>query len=582
MMKKRVLIQWFVFGVLAIVLSACNQSETAQDSNATNTECNTTCDVGQKNNRVYASNFSVTLDVNQTKTMVNWKEKSSVISDNNGTIIAAIKTQGQYGIFALDGDTLLYVRDGFGNLSDQAVLQISEGNSSVDINVTVESNSECNTTCVCVQKNGPVHASDFSVTLDANQTKMMVKWKEKSVATSEDNGTFAATIKTQGQYGTFALDGDTLLYVREHLGQLTDQAVLQVSEGNSSVEINVTVDSKYWKTIAAGRYYTMAIKSDGTLWGWGANNFGQIGDGTTVDRPTPVQVGSDTHWSKVYAKFSHTIGIKDDGTLWAWGYNRYGQLGDGTIADKHEPRQEPSKSTNWTMAAIGYYHTVALKNDGSLWASGRNNYGQLGDNTIVDKHVFTKIANPADKWTAVAAGYYHSLAIKDDKTLWAWGHNNYGQLGDNTTADKHVPTQENAGDKDWAFVAAGYNHSLALKDDGSLFGWGINNYAQIGDGSRTNRHIPTQEASAATDWVEIDGGNSQSVARKSDGTLWAWGYNNYGQIGENIVTYKYAPERLDDQEYMQVIGAEYHTAGLTTNGVIQMWGAVAGARTASE
>ncbi len=443
--------------------------------------------------------------------------------------------------------------------------------------------TDTNTTDEVPVMNGPVHASDFAMTLDINETRMRINWKEASAARSEDNGTFVASIKTQGQQGVFALDGDTLVYLRQQEGNLSDSGVLRIVEGNSTTEVTVSVSSLYWKQIAAGRYYTMAIKSDGTLWGWGSNTYGQLGDGTTTDRPQAVQIGTDTHWAYVYAKFLHTIGIKDDGTLWAWGYNRYGQLGDGTITNKLVPMQEPSKATDWSGAAVGYYHTVALKKDGSLWTTGRNNYGQLGDNTTVDKHIFTKISAPGDTWKAVAAGYYHSLAIKGDDSLWAWGYNRYGQLGDSTTTNRQVPTQENSLANDWAAVAAGYNHSLALKKNGTLFGWGINSQAQLGDGSRTQRTIPTQEASAASDWIAIDGGSATSVALKSDGTLWGWGYNNYGQIGDGISTYKYAPEVLDDQEkYTQVQGAEFHTAGKRENGTLRMWGAVAGARSASE
>jgi len=154
--------------------------------------------------------------------------------------------------------------------------------------------SDENTTDTVTEKNGPVHASDFALTLDVNETTIVVNWKEQSSAFSEDNGTFSAVIKTQGQYGNLALDGDNLFYIREQTGKLTDQATLQITEGNSTAEITVSITSKYWKQIAAGRHYTMAVKSDGTLWGWGSNNYGQLGDGTTEDRREESERGA---WS---------------------------------------------------------------------------------------------------------------------------------------------------------------------------------------------------------------------------------------------------------------------------------------------
>ncbi len=441
-----------------------------------------------------------------------------------------------------------------------------------------QNNTDNNTTNV-VEHNGPIHAADFSVTLDVNETTLRANWSEKASAVSEDNGSIVATVKTQGRYGLFALDGDAIVYVRQTEGNASDSGVLKLEEGNSTVEVTVTVTVLYWKQLAAGYYYTMGIKNDGTLWGWGANNYGQLGDGTTVDRTAPVQIGSDTHWQKVYTKFNHTLAIKTDGTLWGWGYNRFGQLGNGTTVDQHIPTQEPTKATNWSDVATGYYHTIAVKSDGTLWASGRNNFGQLGDNTAVDKHIFVPISAAVTDWSQVAAGYYHSVALRADGTLWAWGHNNYGQLGDGTVTDRPVPTREALADTDWARIATGYNHTLAIKTDGTLFAWGYNNYAEMGDGTRGSKSTPTQEASMASDWTEVDGGSYHSVGIKSDGTLWSWGYNNYGQLGStaSINVFRYAPELVDGESgYLYVHAGQLHTVALKSNGALRYWGMVAG------
>ncbi len=174
-----------------------------------------------------------------------------------------------------------------------------------------------------------------------------------------------------------------------------------------------------WSAIAAGGSHTVALKSDGTLWAWGDNDYGQLGDGTTTDKATPTQIGSATNWSAIAAGSRHTVGLKSDGTLWTWGRNPYGQLGDGTTVDKYSPTQVGS-ATNWSTVAAGRHHTASLTSDGTLWAWGRNDYGQLGDGTTASKNTPTQIGS-ATNWSAVAAGGHHTVAIKTDGTLWTWG-----------------------------------------------------------------------------------------------------------------------------------------------------------------
>jgi alpha-tubulin suppressor-like RCC1 family protein len=520
-----------------------------------------------------ASDFNITLGVGKTTESVNWRKSSFAVASDNGTIQATVKTQGTNGSFVIDGDTATYIRTVEGSTADSGVLTLTRGSVTHDINVNVTSLYEATSS---------ITASNFSITLDTGESIRSIDWQHESNATSSGGGVMNITVKQQGSHGVFTVNSNTLIYMRQTEGNFTDQGILTISEGNSSVDITVNVDTLYWKYVSSGHYYTMAIKSDGTLWGWGANNYGQLGDGTTVERDNPVQIGTDSNWEKVYAKFIHTFAIKSDGTLWGWGYNRYGELGNGSVSDKHVPTQEPSKSTTWSDIAIGYYHTVALKSDGTLWACGRNNFGQLGDGTSTDRHTFVSIMPAVSDWSGVAAGYYHSIAVRQNGTLWGWGRNNYGQIGDSTTTNKNVPTQEALGDTDWETVASGYNHSLALKNDGSLWGWGYNNYAMIGDGTRTSRSTPTQEASSATDWVALDGGNYHSLALKSDGTLWGWGYNNYGQLTIGINLWRYGPEGLEaDTQNAMVSASQYQSSVITNDGRLITWGATNGAQSAN-
>ena len=307
----------------------------------------------------------------------------------------------------------------------------------------------------------------------------------------------------------------------------------------------------HWVSIAAGQFHSLALKSDGTLWAWGLNASGQVGDGTTLfDKKSPVQIGSDNHWVSIAGGQEHSLALKSDGTLgtlWAWGRNSYGQLGDDTIADKHSPVQIGSDN-HWVSIAAGQFHSLALKSDGTLWAWGHNSYGQLGDDTIADKHSPVQIGSD-NHWVSIAAGQFHSLALKSDDTLWAWGYNTHGELGDNSTTDKHSPVQIGS-DNNWVSIAAGVFHTLALKSDGTLWAWGYNTHGELGDDiNPINPHSPVQ-IGTDNNWVSIAAGYDFSIALKSDGTLslWAWGDNTYGQLGDGTTKDSHIPESIMNTE----------------------------------
>ncbi len=297
--------------------------------------------------------------------------------------------------------------------------------------------------------------------------------------------------------------------------------------------------STTWREAAAGTSHTVARKADGTLWAWGRNADGQLGDGTAVGKPAPVQVGVAQTWSAVDAGADHNVARMADGTLWAWGSNTYGQVGDGSTASRHSP-MHLGTATNWIAAVAGGEHTVALKADGTLWAWGRNAHGQLGNGTTNDTSTPTRIGT-ATNWVAVTAGVAHTLARRSDGTLWAWGYNGDGELGDETTDDKTVPVQVWVGIANhWVEVAAGDYHTVARRSDGTLWAWGRNTYGQLGDGSTNNRVFPGQ-IGVGSNWVLVTAGAAHTLARTSDGTLWAWGYNSSGQLGLGDIADRHSP-----------------------------------------
>ncbi|MDR0490310.1 MAG: hypothetical protein LBH28_03560, partial [Oscillospiraceae bacterium] len=241
------------------------------------------------------------------------------------------------------------------------------------------------------------------------------------------------------------------------------------------------------RVVSAGYYHTAVITTDGSLWAWGNNVYGQLGDGTTTDRSVPTRIGTSNDWIAVSAGFWHTVAVKTDGSLWTWGRNFYAQLGDGTRTDCSVPARI-GMSNDWTAVYAGGNHTIATKTDGSHWAWGYNGVGQLGDGTTIRRSVPTRIGVDND-WTAVSAGNNHTSAIKTNGSLWAWGSNNVGELGDGTTIRRNVPTQIGTGN-DWATVSVGGGHTVAIKTNGSLWAWGLNDYGQLGDGTDTNRLEP--------------------------------------------------------------------------------------------
>jgi len=229
--------------------------------------------------------------------------------------------------------------------------------------------------------------------------------------------------------------------------------------------------------VSAGGYHTCAIKQDGSLWCWGRNDYGQLGDGTYSDRTTPVQITSGV--SSVALGLYYTCAVKTDGSLWCWGDNYYGQIGDGTSGwgiNKNTPVQIMSSGVS--SVALGGAHTCAVRTDGSLWCWGRNDYGQLGDGTWTDKNTPVQIMSSGV--SSVALGDFHTCAVRTDGSLWCWGYNYYGQLGDGTWTNKNTPVQIMSSGV--SSVALGGYHTCAVKTDGSLWCWGRNNYGQLGDG----------------------------------------------------------------------------------------------------
>jgi alpha-tubulin suppressor-like RCC1 family protein/pimeloyl-ACP methyl ester carboxylesterase len=321
---------------------------------------------------------------------------------------------------------------------------------------------------------------------------------------------------------------------------------------------------------AAGSYHTVAVKSDGTVWAWGNNGYGQLGDGSTTDRLTPVQVPGLTGVVSLAAGDAHTVAVKSDGTVWAWGYNASGQLGNGSTTNRLIPVQVPGL-TGVVRAAAGKYHTVAVKSDGTVWAWGFNSYGQLGDGSRTDR--LTPVHVPGlTGVVSVAAGIDHTVALKSDGTVWAWGHNGFGVLGDGSMTDRLTPVQV-SGLTGAVSVATGfYKYTVAVKSDGTVWAWGFNGAGQLGDGSTTDRPTPVQVSGLAS-VVSVAAGIDHTVAVKSDGTVWAWGGNAVGQVGDGSTTNRLTPVQVPGLTgVVSAAAGSYHTVAVKSDGTVWAWG----------
>src|SRR5262249_46583035 len=233
--------------------------------------------------------------------------------------------------------------------------------------------------------------------------------------------------------------------------------------------------------VAGGAWHSLAAKADGTVWAWGDNESGQLGNGTTTTTNVPVRLRTLGNVIAVAGGNQHSLALTGDGTVWAWGSGSNGQLGNNTRGvNKTTPIQVPGLA-NIIGIAAGWNHSVALRSDGTVWAWGSGQYGQLGNGQPIDMAIPVPVLG-LNNVTSIAAGFVHTLALKSDGTVWAWGYNSSGQLGDNSTLNSAVPVQV-LNLSGVAEIAAGYVHNVALTSDARVWAWGDNTRGQLGNGS---------------------------------------------------------------------------------------------------
>jgi len=323
---------------------------------------------------------------------------------------------------------------------------------------------------------------------------------------------------------------------------------------------------------------------------WGENTYGQLGDGTTTNRTLPVRL-SAVSVVLAYEQVSTSQGVsagitgvpplgiaaQAGGRLFCWGRNDIGQLGDNTTTNRSSPVQTVAGGSVWRTVSVSYQGCHAIKTDGTLWGWGNNLLGQLGDNSIINKSSPVQTVAGGNDWKQVTHAENSTIALKADGTLWTWGSNANGLLGDGTTINRSSPVQTIAGGSTWKSIntsSVGEGHVVAIKTDGTMWAWGRNDSGQLGDGTTISKSSPVQIFNTVRGWRSVSHSN-HTLAIKFDGSLWGWGTNTSGQLGDNTTVSKSSIVQTvsNGYDWKQCVAGGSSSIALKKDGTLWHWGA---------
>lgn len=346
------------------------------------------------------------------------------------------------------------------------------------------------------------------------------------------------------------------------------------TSGGTLVTVDVSMDPVV--SLSAGSGHVLALDDSGSLLAWGFNGAGALGDGTMTSSPVPLHVDAPP-FVTVSAGSNHSAAVAVDGTAWTWGSNGSGELGTGTNDASLVPVQVTPLPGGRSFVDIqaGSSHTMAVASDGTLWGWGSNSAGELGNGTDVNSSVPVQVTALADRRiTQVVTRLFYTMALASDGTAWAWGYNTASTLGNASISESTIPVQVTPpADGGYARIVGGESHVVAIATDGTAWTWGSNFYGQLGLGDIDPRQSPTPLPSppGGERYVDVAVGTGHTLALASDGTLWAWGLNVSGQLGAGSTTYSTSPLRIPLEARWIAAGDQYSLA-LTTTGELWSWG----------
>ena len=407
----------------------------------------------------------------------------------------------------------------------------------------------------------------FSVSVEGvRNPPLHMKWKLVSTGHHDDT-TFSGGLLTIAD--------------SEPKGELTVR-VTSVFDPDFSDSVTITIASlpSTMKAVSPGGKHTAAIGSDGSLWAWGGNEFGQVGDGSTDNQRLGFsRIGNHFDWVSVSAGNEHTAAVRADGSLWAWGNNADGRTGIGTDNGKTAAPSRVGTSADWALISAGNSHTLAVKTNGTLWAWGNNADGRTGLGTDEGNTSIPAQVGTDSDWVFISAGVEHSFGIREDsagnRTLWAWGRGTNGKLGTGDSDNQNIPVQSGS-DVNWASVSAGYIHSMGVKTNGTLFAAGSTNGGLFGGGWSAGSSENWLQVGSISSWSSVSAGYTYTMAVRTDGTLFATGSTNNGQLGGGWGVGQQTNSFLrvgSESNWVSVFTGNNHTMGFKNDGSLWVWGA---------